>query len=138
VDLYDLREVLEVHAVATTKVTPALIAELEASIDRTRNWLKARDKMRHIEEDTHFHGAIAEASGNSELCHTLTNIQNKIWLFRCKTYSLSSSTAPSAHGTILEALRSRDRNAAQDAMRRHIRLVRDRLVQHLDGHPDGR
>ncbi len=132
-DLYDLREVLEVHAIATAKIAPELIAELGSSVERTRNWLKARDKVRHIEEDTRFHGAIANASGNSELCHVLSNTQNKIWLFRCKTYNLSSSTAPGAHSTILEALRCDDRNAAQAAMRDHIRLVRDRLIDHLGG-----
>src|SRR5882724_6322032 len=42
-DLYDLRETLEAHAVASAKVTPELIAKLEASIARTKKWLKAGD-----------------------------------------------------------------------------------------------
>lgn len=134
-DLYDLREVLEVHAVASAKVTPELCAELKASIQRTRGCLKAHDKLQHIEEDTRFHRMIARASGNGELCGILSNIQNKIWLFRCKTYTLSSSTAPGAHGTILQALQAKDREAAKKAMRDHIRLVRDRLISHL-GNPE--
>lgn len=73
-----------------------LIDALDSSIDRTRAWLKAKDKLGHIEEDTHFHGLIADASGNYELCRVVSNIQNQIWLFRCKTYSLSSTTAPQA------------------------------------------
>lgn len=133
-DLYDLREVLEVHAISTVNVTEELVSELEMSIRRTRECLSAHDKLRHIEEDTHFHGLIAKASGNGELCRTLSNIQSKIWLFRCKTYSLSSSTAPEAHGTILRALQSRNRELAQTAMREHIRLVRDRLIDHLERH----
>lgn len=133
-DLYDLREVLEVHALTTAQLTPELFKGLESSIQRTGNWLKVHDKMRHIEEDTRFHGMIAEASGNQELCSVLSNIQNKIWLFRCKTYNLSSSTAPDAHSRILNALQSHDRDAAQVAMRAHIRLVRDRLIEHLGDH----
>jgi DNA-binding GntR family transcriptional regulator len=132
-DLYDLREVLEVHAVGTAKLTPLLIEALDASIDRTRACLIAKDKLRHIEEDTHFHGLIADASGNNELCRVLSNIQNRIWLFRCKSYRLSSTTAPSAHRGIVDALRRNDREAAQKGMRDHIRLVRDRLVKHLEG-----
>jgi DNA-binding GntR family transcriptional regulator len=131
-DLYDLREVLEVHAVSMATLTGKLVAELEASIQRTCELLQVHDKLRHIEEDARFHGLIAEASGNGELCRMLSNIQSKIWLFRCKTYTLSSTTAPEAHGTILRALQRRDRNGAEAAMRDHIRLVRDKLIDHLD------
>ncbi|HYK35763.1 GntR family transcriptional regulator [Alloacidobacterium sp.] len=130
-DLYDVREALEVHAVTAAKVTPELIAWLEGSIIHTKKWLKAGDKLRHIEEDTRFHGAIASASGNRELCRVLANIQNQIWLFRCKTYRLSSTTAPAAHRAILDALRANNTRAAQAAMREHIRLVRNRLIEHL-------
>jgi DNA-binding GntR family transcriptional regulator len=132
-DLYDLRETLEVHAVAIAKVTPELIATLEDSIHLTEKWLKAADKLRHIEEDTRFHRSIADASGNGELCRVLSNIQQQIWLFRCRTYRLSSTTAPSAHRAILDALSANDKKAAQIAMREHIRLVRNRLIDHLKG-----
>lgn len=131
-DLYNMRELLEVYAIATAEITPALIKALYASVDRTRDWLKAGDKLRHIEEDTHFHGLIADASGNRELCRVLSNIQNQIWLFRCKTYRLSSTTAPSAHRAIIDAFKAKDRAAAKKAMRDHIRLVRNRLIEHLE------
>jgi DNA-binding GntR family transcriptional regulator len=130
-NLYDLRETLEAYAVGAAKVTPQLIADLEASIRRTKRWLDAGDKLRHIEEDTRFHNAIAEATGNGELCRVLGNIHNQIWLFRCKTYRLSSTTAPAAHRAIADALSAGKKKAAQNAMREHIRLVRDRLIQHL-------
>jgi DNA-binding GntR family transcriptional regulator len=130
-DLYDLREALEAYAVTTADVTPELLVSLAASINRTKKLLKAGDKLRHIEEDTRFHGFIAEASGNRELCRVLANIQQQIWLFRCKTYRLSSTTAPAAHQAILDALRAHDKEAAQTAMREHIRLVRNRLIEHL-------
>ena len=130
-DLYDLRETLEAHAVASAKVTPELISALETSIRRTQRWLKSGDKLRHIEEDTRFHSTIADASGNRELCRVLANIQQQIWLFRCKTYRLSSTTAPAAHRAILDALRASNKEGAETAMREHIRLVRNRLIDHL-------
>ena len=133
-DLYDLREVLEVHAVGTARLTPALIAELRKSTRRTRQLLKSEDKLAHIEEDMRFHGLIAEGTGNVELCRVLSNLQNQIWLCRRKTYSLSSSTAPDAHEAILRALEAEDRKAAQKAMRDHIALVRERLVEFLEQH----
>src|ERR1700730_18318579 len=118
-NLYDLRETLEVFAVSRAQVTPMLLAELAKSVERTRKFVKADDKTKHIEEDTRFHAAIASATGNDELC-------------RCKTYNLSSSSASDAHLTILKALEANDRKGAQTAMRNHIDHVRTRLVDFLE------
>lgn len=131
-DLYNLREALEVYAVNAAEITPKLLAEMRKSIQRTAKLLKAADRLGHIEEDTHFHGLISEAAGNAELCRILSNIQSQIWLCRRKTYDLSSSSAPDAHRAILEAFERGDRKAAQAAMHSHIRLVRDRLVAFMD------
>jgi len=130
-DLYGLREALEVYAVGTAAITPDLIKGLRQSVVRTRTLLKVGDRLGHIEEDTHFHGLIASASGNTELCRTLANIQNQLWLCRRKTYDLSASTAPSAHKAILDALQRGNRKAAQNAMRNHISLVRSRLLDFM-------
>jgi DNA-binding GntR family transcriptional regulator len=133
-DLYDLRQTLEVYAVSIAEITPELIGELQKSVDRTKKFLKLKDKLGHIKEDIQFHGVIAQATGNAELFRVLSNIQNQIWLCRCKTYSLSSSTAPVAHQNILDALSRNDRKTAQAAMRTHVALVRNRLVRFLEPH----
>jgi DNA-binding GntR family transcriptional regulator len=116
-------------------VTPALLACLAKSVERTSRYLRANDKIKHIEEDTRFHDAIAASTGNDELCRVLKNIQDQIWLCRCKTYNLSSSTAIDAHLTILKALGETDREAAQAAMRNHIGHVRTRLIEFLEQNP---
>jgi DNA-binding GntR family transcriptional regulator len=131
-DLYDLREALEVYAVGITELTPGLIADLRQSTRRTPEFLDSNDRLGHIEEDTKFHGLIASGTGNAELCRVLTNIQSQIWLCRRKTYELSSSTAPDAHLAIVDALEKGDRPEAQDAMRTHITLVRQRLIAFMD------
>ena len=134
-DLYDLREALEVYAVGAAEVNSDLLADLHKSIENTRKFLKAGDKMGHIEEDTKFHGRIANATGNAELCRVLANIQSQIWLCRRKTYKLSSTTAPEAHLAILEALSKDDREGAQAAMRDHISFVRQRLINFMEHQP---
>jgi DNA-binding GntR family transcriptional regulator len=131
-DLYGLREMLEVHAVGIAELTPKLIVDLRSSAQRTRKLLKANDKLGHIEEDTRFHGLIASATGNAELCRVLDNVQSQIWLCRRKTYNLSSSTAPDAHLAILNALQKGNRKEAQAAMRSHISLVRQRLIAFME------
>lgn len=130
-DLYDLREALEVHAVRTGVFPAVLINDLRASAKRLRVHLKNNDKARYIEEDASFHASLARATGNSQLCAVLKNIQNQIWLFRRKTYSLSSTTAPDAHDALVEALEKDDRPAAERIVSLHISSVRKTLLEHI-------
>jgi DNA-binding GntR family transcriptional regulator len=128
-DLYNLREALEVYAVGVAQLTPEMIVALRRSATQTQKYLKANDKLGHIEEDMRFHELIATATGNAELCRVLANVQ-----CRRKTYNLSSSTAPKAHGAIVAALEKGDRPGAQTAMHNHISLVRQRLIDYIEQH----
>jgi DNA-binding GntR family transcriptional regulator len=131
-DLYELREVLEVHAVGVAEITPELLADLSASVAHTEQLLTEHNVMAHVEEDVRFHNRIAEATGNEELRRALENVHHKSLICRSKTYHLSSSTAPLSHGKILRGLAEGDREAAQGAMREHIVFVRESLLKFLE------
>jgi DNA-binding GntR family transcriptional regulator len=131
-DLYGVREALEVYAVGSAAITPELLDGLRQSIQRMQKFLKAIDRPGHIDEEVKFHGMIATAAGNAELCRNLSNLQSQIWLCRRRTYDLSSSTSPDAHNAILEALKSGHSKAAQVAMKNHIEFVRDRLITYME------
>ena len=132
-DLYDLRELLEVHAVGLAVITPVLLLELAESIERTQIHLQAGDRMAHVEEDIRFHNLIAAATGNEELRRILENLNHKSLLCRSKTFELSATTAPVSHSRIYLALKEGDRGVAQQAMRDHIQFVRDSLLRSLGG-----
>jgi DNA-binding GntR family transcriptional regulator len=134
-DLYDLRVLLEVHAVGAAKITPSLLDDLAASVERTSTFLARQDKASHVEEDIYFHLRIVEASENEELYRLLQNLHHKILLCRSRTYHLSGSTAPESHRRIYRALCDHDRAAAQGAMHEHILFVRDSLLDSLQGAP---
>ena len=131
-DLYGLREALEVHAVRTGIFAQELSKELRASVKRLRTFLKADDKAAYIDEDVHFHITLARATRNDQLCRAIENIQHQIWLFRRKTYVLSSSTSPDDHEDLVDAIERNDRSAAMEVMTRHISSVRKQLLDHLD------
>jgi DNA-binding GntR family transcriptional regulator len=131
-DLYDVRALLEVHAVSVVEITPELLEQMAASIDRMRNNLEVRDKLRHIEEDIYFHGLIAGSTGNEEFRKILDNIQQKSLLCRMATFYLSATTAPLSHQKIYAAMRDGDREGAQREMHDHILFVRDTLLQSLE------
>lgn len=137
-DLYDLREALEVHAVRTVRVTPRLIRELKESVRRQRTNLEAHNKTRYIEEDIHFHELIARETGNSRLVQALANLQNQLTILRRKTYDISSSRAVESHTELCAALSAGDHDRAQDLMREHIAITREKLVNHIaarESHP---
>ena len=130
-DLYELRETLETYSIDAAEITPKLLDELCASIHRTEEYLKAGDKLQHIEEDLRFHGMITASTGNQELCRVLENLQQKSLLCRSRSYELSATSAPVAHLRIYEALKKEDKQDARVAMRDHIRFVRERLLSSL-------
>jgi DNA-binding GntR family transcriptional regulator len=131
-DLYEFREVLELHSIAAAVITSTLLSQLAESIERTKVFLSSGDKLKHIEEDLKFHAMIAAASGNGEFCRVFQNIQQKSLICRYKTYHLSGSTAPVSHGRIYMALQMEDRAQAMLAMQEHIRYVRDCLLDALE------
>lgn len=137
-ELYDLRDALESHVVRTLELSPALIAELKNNVRRMRKCLKENDKAHYIEEDTLFHATLANATGNHRLSKTLENVQNQIWIFRRKTYDLSSSTAPDAHEVVIAALEAGDRARAVRAMSEHITTVCRKLVAFLEENEESR
>ncbi|HVG27185.1 MAG TPA: GntR family transcriptional regulator [Acidobacteriaceae bacterium] len=127
-DLFDTREVLEVHALSIAHITPQLLQDLSESLARTTHYVQQGNKLAHVEEDVSFHVLIARATGNNELCRILENIHQKSLLSRSRSYHLSASRAPLSHRNIYVALREGDRAAAQHAMREHIIFVRDSLL----------
>jgi DNA-binding GntR family transcriptional regulator len=131
-DLYDVRALLEVHAVRIARISPELLEQMEASIERTRNNLEAGNKLRHIEEDIHFHGLIAASTGNAEFGKILDNIQQKSLLCRMATFYLSATTAPASHQMIYAAMRDGDIERAQREMHDHILFVRDTLLRSME------
>lgn len=131
-DLYDLRELLELHSIAAAEITADLLSNLADSVERTKRFLASGDKAKHVEEDLRFHAIIAGATGNAEFLRVFENIQQKSLLCRYKTYHLSGGTAPVSHGKIYHALHEHDRPAAMLAMQQHVRYVRDCLLESLE------
>ena len=131
-DLYDLRELLEVHAVGLAKITPSFLKDLAESIDRIKRDLLEGNTIAYVGEDIRFHNLIAAATGNKELCRILENISQKSTLCRLKTYRLVAATSPDCHDSIYRALKEEDRELAQQAMREHIRFFRDAFLRSLE------
>lgn len=121
----------QVTGLAALHATPqqlAALAELAAAMRTAPTW----DAYEAL--DARFHDAIGIASGNTLLAE-IQRLLNAVRVAVVWSRLDQPAGGPPAdypsfaeHDTILAALESRDRAAAQDAMRAHLKSIRARLL----------
>lgn len=126
----------EICALAARRIGDEQLARLQALLDAMGDSGTGDSDGQEAESaDEAFHCLIAEASGNSALCATVT------WLWRLRNESEISThfhrrvrqegSRPivADHGRILAALRAGDATGARDAMTAHLQRVIDQLLE---------
>lgn len=137
-DLYQARVAIECEAVrlACAHATTAQTEEL-------RNWLDViapdygpqADVARMLELDEDFHRRLTALSGNAELVRLLDNLNDRIRyvrmidLRRMQSGAVRQRDPVAAHRRILDALASRNSDAAAASMRKHIERRRDEATE---------
>lgn len=125
-EIYPIRAALEAVGAraAATRIDDDTLARLEALIVAMREAAAKADHRAHVDADYAFHQAIIKASGNRMLQHVWQTMRLATTTF--VTHSMTQLTHRSLqeigerHVPVLEALRTRDPNLAEAAMRRHI------------------
>ncbi len=123
VEIYPIRAAIEGVAAraAATRITTEQLLQLEEQLDRMREASELGDEQTAIEADVAFHRIIVEASGNRLLQQFWTSLSLATTTFL--TFSVHRRAIEglaSRHEPILEALRARDPDRAEQVMRRHI------------------
>jgi len=142
-EIYPVRAALEALGAraAATRIDDATLARLEESIAAMRLAAANGDHRAHVDADYAFHQTIIKASGNRVLEHMWQSMRLATTTF--VTHSMMQLTHVSLreigerHVPVLEALRSRDPNLAEAAMRRHIEdpgdWIRDAVAAQAPG-----
>ncbi|WP_274425323.1 GntR family transcriptional regulator [Chelativorans sp. YIM 93263] len=136
-DIYELRIGLELHAasIAVEKIGPRDIEQLEAQIARMYVLADEGSIEQQIFEDFSFHRMLCEASGNKRLLKVYDELAAEM---RCgitligKLYDDPHRLA-GTHKPILEALKAHDRKTLLDALRYHIVVAQDAVVDLFAG-----
>lgn len=136
--VYAVREPLEILAcrLAARRCSPRQLAILERCILRARRAARASDWRRVILENNAFHDEIAAASGNFVLTRILGLLRNQVNLVRMALWARQPDRPYETfreHWQILEALRSRNPEAAASAGRAHLRSSWRSLCRALRG-----
>ncbi|WP_089175901.1 GntR family transcriptional regulator [Bosea sp. AS-1] len=139
-ELMTVREALEGMAcrLAAQTITQGQLVELEdllAQHGRSQD-VQAGTGYYQRTPDFDFHFRIVSASGNARLIQMLcTDMYDllRIYRYRSSTRGGRARDAYEEHCAILEALKKRDPEAAETAMRRHIQHSREHMLQQLNG-----
>lgn len=124
IQIIELRRMLEVGsaALAATRITAEETTALENDVVRMRQAHVGNDVTRFVEADLHFHHVILQASGNVFVSVLLEPLSRILAARREQTSRVPQiqEHAIAHHARILEALQSRDSEAARGAMDDHM------------------
>lgn len=145
-DIYELRRILEGEAAALAAVrrTDAHVALMGEAIDEMERGLAAVGAERaelYIDGDLRFHLAIAEATQNGLLLHSMRALRDVIRRALTSIFTIPASPERSneQHRRIHDAIAAGDAGAARAAMLEHLGRVESdvRRALALDGAPAG-
>jgi DNA-binding GntR family transcriptional regulator len=122
-EIYPLRAAIEGVAAraAAPRIDEATLTHLEQLIDQMREAAARDDHSAEADADHNFHHAIVKASGNRMLEHIWQTM--RLSITTCLTHSITHRSLheiAERHVVVVEALRSRDPDRAEAAIRRHI------------------
>lgn len=134
-ELYALREVIEglAAALAASQAGERLAAQLARLLKQQRACARAGDVERYGDLDLAFHRLLREASGNTRLARVAEAFNGQIRLLISTSAQLPGRLRESIaeHGAIVAAVKAGDPQAAEAAMRRHVRQAGIALLEHL-------
>lgn len=135
-EMYSLRAHLEAMAVARAieRMTDDDLDTLDGLIDSMLDAAENQDPERLTELDTAFHEFILNAADHDLLLRTWQGISPLNWtmmtVIRLKDRNLNELAE--RHRPVVVALRARDVQAADAAIRDHVMVLGDRVVRELE------
>jgi DNA-binding GntR family transcriptional regulator len=139
-DLYDLREVLEKHAIrlAARRLTDDDIAALERLRQTLRKY--GRDSIQGEAEQRdglRLHEIIVRAARNEFLLETLTKLYDRLQMFVWidAIYEDEAALTRREHEAIIDAAQARDEKRLLRLMEQHLRRSKGNVLRALRARP---
>jgi GntR family transcriptional repressor for pyruvate dehydrogenase complex len=128
--MLELREILEVACVerAATTITDDQLDALER-LHRGYTGDDDESYDRYTDENRQFHCLIAAATGNQELHNAVGSLHDR--LARFMVMRRAGKRMEFTHKQIVEALRTRDADAARQAMLDELMETRESILDHV-------
>ncbi len=134
-ELFLIRENLEGLAarLAAERINEEDLVKLESCIHGFKEPFTEKDVQRYAKEDFKFHQMVVALSDAQRLIKLIATLHDQIRIFRLTTVGLSTrmKTSLNEHRLLIEAFRRKDAEKAEQGMRRHIRNVRDGVMENI-------
>ena len=133
--VFEVTRVLDPFAarLAVDRITDEQIKELDAIMERLKTYNIDEDYQKAIIDDQRFHDIIFESSGNPCLQETLLNLHNhteRLWHYS-KRYFDTMDLFVDSLGKIVDAIKAKDGNKAEEYAREHIDAFVDKIKSEL-------
>lgn len=134
-ETFQLREILELGAarLAAKNIRPEQLAELRKLAEKCDALAtNPSQKKAKLDLDSQFHLKVAEAGGNALLCGEIARCNRRVraiqWL---KLDPPTMKQAHPEHLKVIAALERRDPDAAEAAMKAHLRVALDLILKEM-------
>src|SRR6056297_22320 len=129
IDTLEVREALETFAVklAIEKNTVKDIKRLEKLNNEFQKAYEEKDIEKMVEYDTKIHNEILVLSDNGKLINFMDGLNEIMQRFRLIFFNETYNPERIAreHQDVIKAIKNKDMEKAQDAMRNHLRTLKD-------------
>jgi DNA-binding GntR family transcriptional regulator len=130
-EAYDMREWLEPAAcrLAAERMSDKAIASLEALLNDLPESRPSPERLeRVLSVDRQLHNAVLEAAGNRLLMQVVDDMRNRTTRVQFLVPMGRAALSQEEHWRIVAALRDRNPDEAEAAMRDHLRRAKARLI----------
>jgi DNA-binding GntR family transcriptional regulator len=136
-NLYKVRELLEVGAAraALPFISPATLKRLAGILDRSKAHLRAETLDMFLRTNREFYSALFAATDNEVLEQTLASLNSRIWSIGSMVVKKHPPRADQIlleNQRVLKALRAKDAEALEHAIRAHIRAAGEAVKAFLE------
>ncbi len=136
-EIFDIREMLEGLAArrAAEKAGEQEMALLDTTIKLMKADMSSNRISDYSDQDLRFHYTIVQISGNARLQNMLRKIRMQSKILMSTTMKLPSrgmTVSLSEHRKVLEAIKSKNPELAEEAARNHIRMTRSAATKWLN------
>lgn len=126
-DVIELRSILECEAaaLAAERHGPEHLTRMDEAIEEMTKGLEEPEGDAFIDADLRFHLAVAEATGNRVLLHSMQAVRDVIRRMLMTVFNLPGSAvrAVEEHHSVRAAIAAGDPSRARDEMRAHLTRV---------------
>lgn len=135
-DLFEVRRGLECQAadLAARRATDRQLEQIELALEHSEAAIRAGLVPSLVDTDARFHRAVSEACGNLVLADLLNSIGEELIRERGAIWDIPGRPERSMteHRNIFEAIRSKEPDAAREAVQRHLLSVEEEIGSILE------